>query len=136
MDELDRRILAFVGAHRFVLDAQISHFLEAEKARFLGRLESLEAHHFVRSERASPSSRVLRRITGSGLRAIASRMPAPEISLIGVRHELAVVWSWVAAWQGGLGETERVLSRREMCALDDAARSAGRTDRPFAVRMP
>jgi len=53
----------------------------------------------VRSERLLRGRASSVRITGAGLEAIGSLLPAPGFDLGGYRHEVAVVWLWVAAWR-------------------------------------
>jgi len=125
VDEVDRRILAFIGAHRFVLVWHVERFLGLEADVATGRLRELEAERLVRSERLLAGRASSVRITGLGLDAIGSRLPAPGFDLAGYRREVGVVWVWVAAWLGTFGEAERVLSRREMEGLDRALREAG-----------
>lgn len=120
MEDIDRRILAFIGAHRFVLAVHARTFLELESDVAADRLRGLEAERLVRSERLLAGRASLIRITALGLDAIGSRLPAPGFDLAGHRHEVGVVWVWVAAWWGTFGEAERVLSRREMEGLDRA----------------
>jgi hypothetical protein len=136
VEEVDRRILAFVGAHRFVVDAQLERQVGLEEIELAERITALAARGFVRRERLFPGGGGFVRITGAGLGAIGSRMPAPGFDLAGYRHEVVVVWFWMAALRGVLGEAERVLSRREMQMLDRAAREAGRGDGRFAVPAP
>jgi hypothetical protein len=133
VQELDRRILAFAGAHRFVLAEQIERFAEAESGLVAGRLTRLQDEERVRIERLGRPQLGLVRVTASGLRSIASRLPAPGFALGDYRHALGVVWLWVAAWKGAFGEAERVLSAREMQALDGAARELGEDDGRFSV---
>jgi hypothetical protein len=135
VEDVDRQILAFAAAHRFVLDTQIGKLLGAERGVIAERVVGLKQERWLREERVQARRPGLIRITGAGLRAIGSRMPAPGFDLTGYRHEVGVVSMWVAAWQGALGEAERVLSRREMEALDVAGRAAGEGDRMFALRI-
>jgi hypothetical protein len=125
VDDVDRRILAFIGAHRFVLALYVQAFLELEPRVAADRLRGLEAERLVRSERLLAGRAGSIRITDLGLAAIGSRLPVPGFVLGGYRHEVGVVWVWVAAWRGMFGEAERVLSRREMEGLDRAVREAG-----------
>lgn len=136
MEELDRRILAFAGAHRFVLATHVGQFLDLEPDSVAARLAALEQQRLVRTERLQADRESLIRITGAGLRAIGSRMPVPCFAVAGYRHEVGTVWLWIAAWQGALGEPERVLSRREMEALDRAARESGVGDAGFGLQSP
>jgi len=136
VDDIDRRILAFIGAHWFVLAAHVQAFLGVEEEENADRLRGLEAGGLVRSERLLRGRASSVRITGAGLEAIGSLLPAPGFDLGGYRHEVAVVWLWVAAWRGAFGEAERVLSRREMQGVDRAARDAGGEASGFAVSLP
>ncbi len=43
VDDIDRRILAFIGAHRFVLAAHVQAFLDVEQEENADRLRGLEA---------------------------------------------------------------------------------------------
>ena len=125
MDDVDRRILAFIGAHRFVLASQVQLFLELEPDVAAHRLRGLEGERLVRSERLLVGHASSVRITAVGLKEIGSRLPAPGFDLAGFRHEVGVVWMWVAAWHGVFGEAERVLSRRELEWLERAGGDGG-----------
>jgi len=135
VEDLDRRLLAFLGAHPFVLASQIERFLGIDHATVDRRLVAMEARRLARSERLQMSGVAFVRVTGAGLRAIGSRLPAPGFDLAGYRHDVGIVWLWVAAWEGVFGEPERVLSRREMQALDRAAGQAGDPDGRFSVPL-
>jgi hypothetical protein len=133
VDDLDRRLLAFVGAHRFVTVSQAEQFLGLERRAVDERLAELVAQRMARAEYVRQEQPGLFRVTSRGLTALGSRLSAPGFDLADYRHEVGVVWLWLAGWDGALGEAERVLSAREMRSLDGAAREAGREDRPFAV---
>lgn len=133
MEELDRRILAFMGAHRFVLVPQIAGYLEIDEVVVGEQLKMLEGRRMARSERVGAGLEVLWRVTAGGLRLIASRMTPPDFDLARYRHEVGVVWLWVAAWQSVFGEPERVLSKREMRSLDQTSVEGGGSDGRFSV---
>jgi DNA-binding MarR family transcriptional regulator len=125
VDEADRRVLAFIAAHRFVLPAQVAKLLGTEPAAVWELLAGLEAGGLVRSERLMAGRAASVRITGAGLGAIGSRLPVPGFRLDGYRHAVGVVWLWLEARSGAFGEIERGLSVREMVGLDAAATAAG-----------
>jgi hypothetical protein len=135
MDHLDRRLLAMVGAHEGVTAGQVRLHLKldlSESDRRVGRLcdESL-----VRREELAFSNESLIRVTRTGLAAIGSQLPAPGFAPSDVRHQAAVVWLWVAAWDGALGEPSRVLSRRELEGLDRAAEERAGAPTGFLIRV-
>jgi hypothetical protein len=76
VEEVDRRILAFVGAHRFVVDAQLERQVGLDALELAERITALAARGFVRRERLFAGGGGFVRITGAGLGAIGSRMPA------------------------------------------------------------
>lgn len=133
MEDLDRRILAFAGAHRFVLDEQVQELTRLGPGGVKERIDRLEAQRLLRRERLGPREPSFVRITGAGLRAIGSRLPAPGCELREYRHVIGVGWLWALAWQGGFGDPDRVLSEREMRALDRVAQARGEADGRFAV---
>jgi hypothetical protein len=114
VDELDRRILAFMGAHRFVLTPQIAAFLDVEEPAIPQRLAKLQAQLLARGERLGAGLEMSWRATAEGLAGIGSRMPAPSFDLAGYRHVIGVAWLWVIAWKGGIGPADRVFGEREM----------------------
>lgn len=127
--------MAFVAAHRFVLADQVERFTRAEPDLVGERLVWLEDRRLVRRERLGPRQPALIRVTPAGLRTIASRLPAPGPEAA-CRHEVGVVSLWLSAWEELFGAPDRVLSVREMRALDRAAQEAGGGDGGFAVPVP
>jgi hypothetical protein len=123
MDDLDRRVIAMVGAHNLVTADHVRWHLGTNRAAALSRLKVLSAEGLVRGEQLASSVEPVFRATGAGLAAIGSRLTAPGLELGDVRHQLAAAAAWVASWDGRLGEPARVLSRRESEGLEQAAAS-------------
>lgn len=134
MRDDERRILAFVGAHPFVFATQVARAPGLSGDSSAELVSGLIAGGLVRKERLLAAGAPLLRITTSGLAAIESQMSAPGFDLGDVRGELAAVSVWVAAWEGVFGNMSRVLSRRELDALDRRAVQAGSATSGFALR--
>lgn len=126
MPALEERVLDFAARHRAFLAAHVQTLIEEE---YDGDAEpilvELEAAGLLRGHRHSPGAPSAFRITTVGLRRIGSELPAPTVSGW-LKHDLGVVWLWLAARSGRLGEVGRLLTEREMRAADDARAATGR----------
>lgn len=131
LEEVDRRVLEFAGAHGRVGVDHVTGFcgLGAEEAG--ARLRELAGAGLLARERLGRKDPRSFRVTAAGLAQVERRLPAPGF---GPRygHARGVVWLWLAARDGTFGPVERVLSEREMRAED----LEGSSDGPFGVELP
>lgn len=135
VDHVDRQILAFIGAHRFVLEEQIEVFVTLDPGAVEERLSGLEDQRLVRRERLDARQMAFVRITSSGLQSIGSRLPAPGLDVVDYRHAVLTVWLWVLGWREKFGRAQRVLSVREMQSLDRAAQMRGESVSGFELSV-
>ena len=134
MIEFERRVLSFVGAHRFVQTGHLEAHLGSAAAESI-RLRALADQRLLRQLWVIPRDEPLFQITRKGLEAIGSRLEPPAFDVGRVRSELAAVMTWVAAWQGVFGDPGRVLSAREAAWLDQRARASGGAVSGFGYRL-
>jgi hypothetical protein len=130
VDDHDRQLLAFAAVHPFVLADHALEFLGVDRRTVEHRLATLEQARLLRSERLRAGWPALIRITASGLATIDSRLPVPTLPPAGLRKQIGLVWLWLAARRGALGECDRVLSTREQRGLDHAAKNTVGSERP------
>jgi hypothetical protein len=136
----DRKALAFLAAHPFVLASHVQAVLEVENQVAHEQLEALEDRRLVRRTRVMPEHASYYQITHLGLAVIGSDLPAPALRLDRCRHSLGVAWVWIAAARGALGHVDRVLSEREQRAHDTTQAEepppGEHGDPPLGVRVP
>lgn len=125
LDRLDREALEFLAAHRMALADHVMVLLGGDRELASERLAELERMRLVWRERVLRSDPDCFRITRAGLSFIGSDLPPPEFDPR-YQHDVGVAWLWLAATHGAFGETDRVLTEREMRATDATeSRSSG-----------
>src|SRR5690349_4854549 len=84
----DRTLLVYAAEHRFVLAAQAALLLSVSDATAGARLRRLGRAGYLRRARELHRGPVWHQITGVGLRAIGSELPAPRgFDLATHRHD-------------------------------------------------
>ena len=146
LTRLNRKVLELMAAHELLAAGHVRIHLGEHSQATEGLLAALVAAGLAKRERFPPAHADTFRITRAGLAAIDSDLPPPQAQSHQRQHTGAV-WLWLAARTGTFGDTERVLSEREMRSLDkqglladdppdDPRRSAfasGRERSPFGV---
>jgi hypothetical protein len=148
MDDRDREVLEFLGAHRLAL---ADHLTVVLRNRDLARqrLGHLLAAELVRRKRVMRSEPDCLQITRAGLSSIGSQLPPPEFDPR-YRHDVAVAWMWLAARGGAWGPTERIMTEREMRSSDerrsqesqhagvdyDSSQHHAQSPLPLGIRVP
>jgi len=123
VSEVDEEVLRYVARHPVVLVSQVQALLELQEQAAAERLASLSGDGLIRLAPRFRNQLAGYQITRSGLAQIGSDPPVPRVDLRRYRHDIGVVWLWLAARNGVFGEIERVFSEREMRVADkvDAA---------------
>lgn len=134
MDDLRGALVAFVAEHEFVVASQIGKRLAAPAEVVAEEADAAVGDRLLRAERLADGATATYRVTRAGLDQIGCELPVPVTGQEQVRHELGVVWLWIAAAEGAFGPAREVLSRRRMAWLDrsDAVESDGQ----FGIRSP
>jgi hypothetical protein len=117
--------LRFVAAHRFVLACQVTEWLGVHGVVAYRRLRGLRDAGLLSYRRIFHARPGCYQITRAGLAVVESDLGRPSVDLRSYRHDVGVVWLWLAAWRGSFGAAERVLSERQMRARDQAAEGYG-----------
>ena len=118
LTERDLGLLEFVAAHRFVLAWQVMEWLGVGGVVAYRRLRGLVDSELLCYRRVFHHRPGCYQITRAGLGVIESELPRAQIDLRTYRHDIGVVWVYLAALNESLGPYERVLSEREMRAAD------------------
>lgn len=118
LTDRDLELLGFVAAHRFVLAAHVHEWIGADRSVAYRRLGALVDAGLLRYERIFHAQSGIFQITNGGLAVIDSHLPRPTIDLRTYRHEIGVVWLWLAARAKAFGEVDSLLSEREMRSHD------------------
>lgn len=118
LTERDLRLLEFVAGHRFVLACQVMHWLGAREVVAYRRLKGLVAGELLSYRRIFHHRPGCYQITKLGLGAIESDLPRAQIDLRTYRHDIGIVWVYLAAINGSFGPYDRVLPERHMRAAD------------------
>jgi hypothetical protein len=126
MDVKERAILEMAAANAVVLPEQVETLSGFHGGDAPSRLDDLAAAGWLVRQRVLADGQACFRITRVGLDRIESQLPVPGLDLRMLRHDIGVVWLWLAARSGLFGEAEWVRSRRELIAL-------GETDAPDLV---
>src|ERR1022692_1514675 len=113
--ERDEAILACVAKHPFVLTGHVRQLLGVSQSLAYDHLVGLAATGLVRRDRMLGGEGDAFRITPAGLSVLGSALPAPGFDSC-YRHDIGVVWLWLAASSGSFGPAELVFSEREMPA--------------------
>jgi len=130
--ERDRELLEMLAQHRAVVDLHVQELLGVGPAAAAKRLRRLDRGGLICYER------IFDRLPGSvsiarrGLAAIGSRLPVPNVSFEGYRHDVGVAWLWLAARSGAYGSVSEMHTDRSMHSHD---RRLGREGRPFGVGL-
>lgn len=132
MTNRDLALLEFVAGHRFVLAWQVMHWLDAGEVVAYRRLKGLVAEGLLSYRRVFHHRPGCYQITRAGLGVIESELPRAQIDLRTYRHDVGVVWVYLAAVNGSFGPYERVLSERHMRSADQR-REVG--DESFAIPL-
>ncbi|MBV9001219.1 MAG: hypothetical protein JO304_19340 [Solirubrobacterales bacterium] len=118
LTERDLGLLEFVASHRFVLACHVMHWLGSGEAVAYRRLRGLLGADLLSYRRFFHHRPGCYQITRSGLAVIESPLPRPQIDLRTYRHDIGVVWIYLAAMNGGFGPYVRLLSERHMRSAD------------------
>ena len=132
--ERDRELLAFMAEHRLVLSAHVEALLGVSASAAAGRLRALAAGGFISSRRIFHGQPAAHQISRTGLRAIGSQLPRPQIDLRCYAHDVDLAWLWLIARSGTFGPLREVLSERQLRSRD--ARGAADTRSPGAGARP
>jgi hypothetical protein len=115
------RVLRFIAAHRFVFLGHIRVLLGAEGQRAAVQLHELVIEGLVRCHGSWHGLRPHFQITAAGLAWIDSQLELPRFETIrDYRHDAGVPGITLAAQTGFWGETELIITEREMRAADQA----------------
>jgi hypothetical protein len=131
--DLEPEVLAFVAEHPIVVREQVETHLRTVRIATDASLCEMAEAGLLSSARASVQGPVLYRITRRGLARIGSELAPPSVDPRCHRHDLAVVWLWLAARAGRLGEVRAVFGGRAMRQHDDGLLAGGMPD-PLAGR--
>jgi hypothetical protein len=142
--------MMFIAVHRAVLEEQVKVLLGTDELCVHDLLVGLAAAGLVKHHRASHRHPGVFGITCRGLSLIDSDLPVPHVASRAYRHDIDVVWIWLAVRAGSFGRFEQFLSRREMRSRDlewmsanptgtggdPRSQLADRSKPPFGVRLP
>jgi hypothetical protein len=126
----DRKLLAFIGEHRFVLPAQAAALLGIPAPLARTRLGELTDAGYLIAEAVLAGQPVAYRSTRLGRQAVGSELRPLRISLTNYWHDVGAAWLWLAARSGAFGPMREVVAERVMRSRD----AKGRDD-PFGVRL-
>jgi hypothetical protein len=118
VDDRDRRTLQLAAEHRLILAAHAASLLKVSDAAAARRLRGLTrlGHLRYRRELIGPGCYLIDR---PGLRAIGSDLPRPrDLDLATYKHDVGLVWLWLAAHTGRFGALDDVISERQMRSHD------------------
>jgi hypothetical protein len=108
----------FIAVHRAVLEEQVKVLLGTDELCVHDLLVGLAAAGLVKHHLALRGHSGVFGITRRGLSLIDSDLPAPHVASRAYRHDIDVVWIWLAVRAGSFGRFEQFLSRREMRSRD------------------
>jgi hypothetical protein len=114
----DLELLEFVAAHRFVLACHAQSWLGCSALVAYRRLHGLLELGLLSYRRVFDSRAGCYQVTTAGLGVIDSELPRPSVDLRTYRHDIGLVWIWLAARNETFGPCAGVLSEREMRAHD------------------
>jgi DNA-binding MarR family transcriptional regulator len=133
LSDSDRKVLAFLAAHRLVLARQVQALLNVSDQAVHERLDALEARRFLRHSRVTLGRPGYYQITHIGLAVIASDLPPPRLELDRCWHDIGAAWLWLAGARQAFGRAERVLSEREQQSHDAARKPGEQVEPPLGV---
>ncbi len=128
----DLELLGMVAAHRFVLACQVREWLRTSEVVAYRRLKGLVESGLLSYRRIFHARPGCYQATAAGLGVIESPLPRATIDLRTYRHDVGVVWVWLAASNDCFGAYRRVLSERQMRSHDQR-REQG--DESFAIPL-
>jgi hypothetical protein len=114
-------VLRFTAAHQCVVPDHIRALLDTDAARAATALNELVSEGLIRRNQAWHREPPQYQITAGGIEAIGSQLQQPRLETIrDYRHVVGVAWVTLAALRGAFGETELIITEREMRAADRA----------------
>ncbi len=117
LGEHDRQVLDLASAWSVFVADQVGVLLGCDQDTAEPVLDGLVDWGLLLRARLLPAGQPFYRVTSEGLAEVGSSLPVPVVDLVGLRGELAVVWLWLMARIGRLGEpVVSVSSRRELAA--------------------
>jgi len=132
LTDRDLGLLEFVAGHRFVLACQVMHWLGAGEVVVYRRLKGLVDGELLSYRRVFHQRPGCYQVTRAGLGVIESPLPRAQIDLRTYRHDIGVVWVYLAAVNGSFGPYVRVLSERHMRSADQRRQVGGES---FAIPL-
>jgi hypothetical protein len=114
-----------VAAHRFVLADHVHAWLRADRSVAYRRISGLVDVGLLCHQRIFHAQPGCYLVSNGGLAVIDSELPRPSVDLRTYRHDLGVVWLWLAAREGRLGPVNRLLTEREMRSHDQRQGKTG-----------
>lgn len=128
----DLELIEFVAAHRFALACQVKEWMGASEVVAYRRLKGLVEQGLLSYRRVFHARAGCYLATAPGLAVIESPLPRATIDLRTYRHDVGVVWLWLAEANGSFGAERRVLSEREMRSHDQRREPR---DESFAIPL-
>jgi hypothetical protein len=120
----DREVLEFAAAHPFIRRDHAKALLGDTLELAAQRLSALAQAGLLARQPAFHGEPDSFQIAGRGLEAIDSQLRVPRYEIVrSYRHEYAVAFLALAAQNKVWGEAERVLTQRQMRALDKKSAS-------------
>jgi hypothetical protein len=133
LTDRDRLLLAFAAEHRFVVADQLAVALGAPAGIPVARLRALTEAGYLRRERRLHGQPPSYAVTGPGLRATSSDLPAPRrVDPATYRHDLGLGWLMLVARDGRFGAASDVIGERRMRSHDGRH---PRAEERFGVRL-
>jgi hypothetical protein len=115
-----------------VLAAHVQELLGISVRVANARLAALRSAGLLIRDDVAWYGRRPHRITRSGLQAIGSELPPPQLKPSTYWHDVGVAWLWLAARAGAFGRLAEHVSERRMRSADGAGDPRSE---PFAVRL-
>jgi len=133
LTQRDLAVLAFAAAHRFVTAAHIAVLPVVSEPAADDRLVELSDAGYLGREQVFDAEPAAHRITGMGLRAAGSDLPAPRrLNLAHYHHDDGLAWLALMARRGRFGELREIAGERHMRSLDGRD---GDPDTRYGVRL-
>jgi hypothetical protein len=115
----DREVLEFAAAHPFIRHDHVKALLGDTLQLAAQRLDALAQAGLLSCQPAFHRQADSYQITRRGIAAIDSQLPVPRYETVrSYRHHDGVIWVALAAHHGVYGDLERILTGRQMRALD------------------
>jgi hypothetical protein len=142
LTDRDRELLEFASEHKLFLVDHAAALLGMSPDAVGRRIRALVADGSLHQDRPFDKQPACYQITHRGLGAIESALGAPRaVDRAHYRHDVGLVWLWLAARAGVWGELSALVSERAMRSTDrslqisDAARDAAAAGQRFGVRL-